>query len=92
MEFSSSGFRQAFFKIGAYRIRSPTVAQTADASGPKHLQKQLTRAKLEQMIRPLVDRTMEPLKRALEDAMQSPLTLSPDTLDAAQTNLSQSQK
>jgi molecular chaperone DnaK len=41
---------------------------TADASGPKHLQKQLTRAKLEQMIRPLVDRTMEPLKRALEDA------------------------
>jgi len=29
---------------------------------------------------------------ALEDAMQSPLTLSPDTLDAAQTNLSQSQK
>ncbi|HET7545535.1 MAG TPA: molecular chaperone DnaK [Polyangiaceae bacterium] len=41
---------------------------TADASGPKHLQKQLTRAKLEQMIRPLVDRTLEPLKRALEDA------------------------
>jgi molecular chaperone DnaK len=41
---------------------------TADASGPKHLQKQLTRAKLEQMIRPLVDRTMEPLKRALDDA------------------------
>src|SRR6187551_1490997 len=41
---------------------------TADASGPKHLQKQLTRSKLEQMIRPLVDRTLEPLKRALEDA------------------------
>jgi len=41
---------------------------TADASGPKHLQKQLTRSKLEQMIRPLVDKTLEPLKRALEDA------------------------
>jgi len=41
---------------------------TADASGPKHLQKQLTRSKLEQMIRPLVDRTMEPTKRALDDA------------------------
>src|SRR6187431_751396 len=41
---------------------------TADASGPKHLQKQLSRAKLEQMIRPLVDRTLEPLKRALDDA------------------------
>jgi len=41
---------------------------TADASGPKHLQKQLTRAKLEQMIRPLVDRSLEPVKRALDDA------------------------
>ncbi|HWP06609.1 MAG TPA: molecular chaperone DnaK [Polyangiaceae bacterium] len=41
---------------------------TADASGPKHLQKQLSRSKLEQMIRPLVDRSMEPVRRALEDA------------------------
>src|SRR5215468_5433428 len=45
---------------------------TADASGPKHLQKQLTRAKLEQMIRPLVDRTMEPVRKALADAKKSP--------------------
>jgi molecular chaperone DnaK len=41
---------------------------TADASGPKHLQKQLTRAKLEQMMRPLIERSMEPVRRALEDA------------------------
>jgi molecular chaperone DnaK len=41
---------------------------TADASGPKHLSKQLTRAKLEQMIRPLIERSMEPVRRALEDA------------------------
>jgi molecular chaperone DnaK len=45
---------------------------TADASGPKHLQKQLTRAKLEQMIRPLVERTMEPTRKALADAKKSP--------------------
>jgi molecular chaperone DnaK len=45
---------------------------TADASGPKHLQKQLTRARLEQMIRPLVERTMEPVRRALEDAKKKP--------------------
>jgi molecular chaperone DnaK len=45
---------------------------TADASGPKHLQKQLTRAKLEQMISKYVDRTMEPLKRALADAKRTP--------------------
>src|SRR5690349_9421315 len=41
---------------------------TADASGPKHLSKQLTRAKLEQMMRPLIERSMEPVRRALEDA------------------------
>jgi len=45
---------------------------TADASGPKHLQKQLTRAALENMIRPLVERTMEPVKRALADAKKDP--------------------
>ncbi|HET9934073.1 MAG TPA: molecular chaperone DnaK [Polyangiaceae bacterium] len=45
---------------------------TADASGPKHLSKQLTRAKLEQMIRPLVDRSMEPVRRALDDAKKKP--------------------
>ena len=45
---------------------------TADASGPKHLQKTLTRAKLEQMIRPLVERTMEPVRKALADSKKSP--------------------
>jgi len=45
---------------------------TADASGPKHLQKSLSRAKLEQMIRPLVERSMEPVKKALSDAKKSP--------------------
>lgn len=45
---------------------------TADASGPKHLQKQLTRSKLEQMIRPLIDRSMEPVRRALDDAKKKP--------------------
>src|SRR3954470_22191734 len=45
---------------------------TADASGPKHLQKQLTRAKLEQMISPLVERSMEPVRKALADAKKQP--------------------
>ncbi|HVY24942.1 MAG TPA: molecular chaperone DnaK, partial [Polyangiaceae bacterium] len=45
---------------------------TADASGPKHLQKQLSRSKFEQMIRPLVDRSMEPVKKALDDAKKKP--------------------
>ena len=41
---------------------------TADASGPKHLNIRLTRAKLESMIDDLVQRTMDPVKKALSDA------------------------
>ena len=41
---------------------------TADASGPKHLVQKLTRAKFESLVEELVDRTLEPLKIALQDA------------------------
>jgi molecular chaperone DnaK len=41
---------------------------TADASGPKHLVVKLTRAKLEQIVEDLIKRTIEPCKKALEDA------------------------
>ena len=45
---------------------------TADNSGPKHLQLKLTRAHLEQMIEPLVRRTLEPCKKAISDAGLTP--------------------
>jgi molecular chaperone DnaK len=41
---------------------------TADATGPKHLNYQLTRAKFEQMIEPIVQRSLEPCRQALKDA------------------------
>ncbi len=41
---------------------------TADSSGPKHFTMTLTRAKLEQLVEDLVQRTMIPCKKALEDA------------------------
>jgi len=41
---------------------------TADASGPKHLSMTLTRAKLEQLVEDLVERTLGPCRQALEDA------------------------
>jgi len=41
---------------------------TADASGPKHLNIKLTRAKLESLVEKLVERTVEPCKTALKDA------------------------
>lgn len=41
---------------------------TADASGPKHLQMKLTRAKFEQMVDDLVKRSIEPCKKAIADS------------------------
>ncbi|GFZ86104.1 molecular chaperone DnaK [Elstera cyanobacteriorum] len=41
---------------------------TADASGPKHLNVKLTRAKLEALVDDLIERTVEPCKAALKDA------------------------
>ena len=41
---------------------------TADASGPKHLNITLTRAKFEELVSDLVERTIEPCKKAIKDA------------------------
>jgi molecular chaperone DnaK len=41
---------------------------TADQNGPKHLNVKLTRAKLESLVDDLIERTMEPCKKALKDA------------------------
>jgi len=41
---------------------------TADASGPKHMNIKLSRSKLESLVMDLIDRTMEPCKKALKDA------------------------
>jgi molecular chaperone DnaK len=41
---------------------------TADATGPKHLVRKLTRAKLEQMVGDLLERSLEPCKKAMTDA------------------------
>src|SRR6188508_1463177 len=49
-----------------YEINLPFV--TADASGPKHIQKKLTRSKLEQLTDDLVQRTVPPVKACLKDA------------------------
>jgi len=45
---------------------------TADASGPKHLQIKITRAKLEQLTDDLIERTIGPCKKALADAKLKP--------------------
>lgn len=45
---------------------------TADASGPKHLQIKLSRSKFEQMVDDLIERSLEPCRKALKDAGVSP--------------------
>ena len=45
---------------------------TADASGPKHLNVKLTRAKLEQLVEDLIERTIKPCENALQDAGLKP--------------------
>ncbi len=47
-------------------INLPFIAQ--DSSGPKHLTMKITRAKLEDLVRPIVERCREPINRALSDA------------------------
>ncbi|MDE3098517.1 MAG: molecular chaperone DnaK [Verrucomicrobiota bacterium] len=49
-----------------YEINLPFI--TADASGPKHIQKSLTRAKMEQLTDELFERTIKPVKACLTDA------------------------
>lgn len=45
---------------------------TADASGPKHLQTTLSRAKFEQMVEDLIEKTKEPCRKAMKDAGVTP--------------------
>jgi len=45
---------------------------TADENGPKHLQMKITRAKLEELIRPIIDKCRGPMEQALNDAKLTP--------------------
>jgi chaperone protein DnaK len=60
---------------------------TADASGPKHLNIKLTRAKLESLVDDLVQRTIEPCRIALNDAGLRPSDISEVILVGGQTRM-----
>ncbi|MFZ1863498.1 MAG: molecular chaperone DnaK [Polyangiales bacterium] len=60
---------------------------TADAAGPKHLNIRLTRAKLESMIDGLVQRTLEPCKKALSDAGKTAADISEIVLVGGSTRI-----
>ncbi len=60
---------------------------TADASGPKHLNITMTRAKLEQLIMDLVEKTMVPCKQALADAGKKAAQIDEVVLVGGQTRM-----
>src|SRR5213594_2367379 len=57
----------------------------ADASGPKHLNKTLTREKFEELVKDLVQQTVEPCERALSDAKLEPKEIDKVILVGGQT-------
>ncbi|MDJ0764194.1 MAG: molecular chaperone DnaK [Myxococcota bacterium] len=65
---------------------------TADASGPKHLNIRLSRAKFESMIEDLVNRTLEPCRKALEDANKRPGDINQVVLVGGSTRIPMVQK
>jgi len=60
---------------------------TADSSGPKHFVHKITRAKLESLVESLVERTLPPLKMALEDAKLSVSDIDEILLVGGQTRM-----
>ena len=60
---------------------------TADATGPKHLNIKLTRAKLESLVEDLIDQTVEPCKKAMADAGVSPSEISEVILVGGMTRM-----
>ena len=65
---------------------------TADQSGPKHLNMALTRAKFEQLIGDIVNKTMGPLKQALADAGMQPKDIDEVVLVGGSTRIPMVQK
>ncbi len=60
---------------------------TADASGPKHMVKSFTRAKLEQLTEDLVQRSMAPVRKAMSDAGLRPADISEVVLVGGMTRM-----
>ncbi len=65
---------------------------TADATGPKHLVMKLSRSKLEQLVDDLLQRTIEPCRKALADAGFSPQNIDEVVLVGGQTRMPKDQQ
>jgi len=66
-------------------INLPFIA--SNATGPKHLETKLKRSELEILVKPLIDRTLEPCRQALEDAKFTPKDVDQVLLVGGQTRM-----
>jgi len=71
--------------VGQTDINLPFI--TADASGPKHMNINLTRAKLEQLSMDLLERSIEPCRKALDDAKLTTAKITDVILVGGQTRM-----
>jgi molecular chaperone DnaK len=60
---------------------------TADATGPKHLVRKLTRARLEQLVQDLLDKSLDPCRKAMADAGVKPSDIDEVVLVGGQTRM-----
>src|SRR5262249_7824470 len=78
-----------------WRVMGPKIDLpflTADATGPKHLQMKLSRAKLEQLMGDLVERSIEPCKKCLADAGKNASQINEVVLVGGSTRIPMVQK
>ncbi len=68
-----------------YEVNLPFL--TADADGPKHFEYKLTRAKLEEMVKDLIDRLADPVQKALKDAGLQPSEINEVVLVGGMTRM-----
>ena len=68
-----------------YEVNLPYI--TADATGPKHLNVKLSRAKLESLVEDLVKRTIDPMKAAIKDAGLAPSDIAEVVLVGGMTRM-----
>ncbi|MEM0929765.1 MAG: molecular chaperone DnaK [Pseudomonadota bacterium] len=68
-----------------YEVNLPYI--TADATGPKHLNVKLSRAKFESLVEDLVKRTIEPMKAAIKDAGLAPSDIAEVVLVGGMTRM-----
>ena len=71
--------------VGQTEVNLPYI--TADADGPKHMVMTLTRSKLEQLTSALVQRSLDPVKRALSDASLKPADIGEVVLVGGMTRM-----